>query len=120
MTPKDVEGTAVDTELIDEYGRLDEDEKAISAKKAELRLRLGKSGISSPGTYVGDAYEIEVSERVTVELDPQKTQKALGKRFVEVVKVVKAKAAKLLTTPQMDRLAGETRVDITYKARRRQ
>lgn len=98
-------------QIIDAIGVLKEQIKEAEAKIKSLETNLPKT--LEIGIYDGNVYKLSVSERVSEEIDSEKTLGVLGTElFLKVTKVLKTELVKHLSKSAIDKLVSEYKVTL--------
>ena len=105
-------------QMIDEYGKVNEQLKELQVKREEIRKELiDKLGY---GVHHGAEYTIEITEKRDPIIDVLKVYKRLGlKRLLKVVSVSITALRKYLTRPEIEELTEDYRVSLMVICRRK-
>ena len=105
-------------QMIDEYGKINEQLKELQTEKEKIRRELiDKLGY---GIHHGAEYTIEITEKRDPIIDVLKVYKRLGlKRLLKVVSVSITALRKYLTRPEIEELTEDYRISPMVICRRK-
>lgn len=101
--------------LVDEYGELSDQIKALEKQKEAIKKKLQDSGVTQPGMYYGAAFSLELIESVSYEFDSAKAFDLLGKeKFILCSKIQKTKLDDVMVTADQQKIITGTKLVIKF------
>ena len=92
-------------QLIDQYGKLDEEIKELEKKKKVIKKKLDKLEV---GIHMGEKYAVIIAEVERVEYDVRKVAKRLKRDTLKVVSVVAKELKKYIPEIELPQYVKKT------------
>lgn len=104
--------------LIDDYGSIDKEIKALTKTKEEIKKSLSDL---KPGSYEGNQYILTIAETVNYSFSTEKIYEKLGKsKFLECVKVLTEKIKEFISPHDLQKFVEKTETTKRFIIKRKE
>lgn len=101
--------------LIDMYGELSQQIKALEEKQKELKEKITKEGV---GTYRGDRFELTVYETVRETYNPRKVLNKIGQaNFMKVISVSASKVKQYIDPMTLQKMVESVKTSTSIRVK---